>query len=120
MDAVRLKGLMVEVQLGVTEGERAEPQRVELELELRGDLRAAGRADDLAKTVDYAAVVEGVGRAVQGREFRLLEAVAEAAAGAALAAGAAEVVVRARKFAPPVRGVLGLAEVEILRSRQDA
>lgn len=120
MDCIRLKGLRFEAYLGVSEQERARPQPVELDVELRLPLQDAGRADDLAATVDYAAVFEAVKGAVEHRSFRLLEALAERAAQAALRSGAREVVVRARKFAPPLKGHIGACEVEVVRSTETA
>lgn len=114
-DALRLRGLRCDVFLGVSDAERARPQTVELDVELRLDLREAGRADDPERTVDYAEVVEAIRRAVDGRSFRLVEALAERAAQAASRFGAEEVVVRARKFQPPVKGGLDHAEVEVVR-----
>jgi dihydroneopterin aldolase len=116
MDAVRLRGLRLECYLGVGERERSRLQAIELDLELRLPLAEAGRADDLARTVDYAAVVADVRACVEGKPFRLIEAVAERAAQAGLR-HAPEVVVRVRKFQPTVGAPLREAEVEVLRRR---
>lgn len=116
MDCIRLLGLRVEAHLGVGARERARPQPVELDIELRLPLEEAGRTDDVARTLDYAAVADAARAVAEGRSFHLLEALAEGVARAALAQGAREVVVRARKFRPPVKGELAAAEVEVRRS----
>jgi 7,8-dihydroneopterin aldolase/epimerase/oxygenase len=115
MDRVILRGLHLDLRLGAGEAERARPQRVELDIEMACDLRRAGETDELARTIDYAQVVEAVRGALEGREHKLLEAVAERAAAAAGRFGADDVVVRARKFGPPVNGELAVAEVEVHR-----
>lgn len=115
MDVIRLKGLRFEVFIGHTEVEGRRSQPVELDLELHGDFAAAGRSDRLEDTVDYAAVFDAVKASLEGQRVHLLEAAAERAAQAALRAGAREVVVRARKFNPPVKGVLPVSEVEVRR-----
>lgn len=115
MDALRLRGARFEVRLGVGAQERARPQPVELDVELWVPLEAAGKSDDLAKGLDYAAVFEAVKGAIDGKEFRLLEAVAERAAAVAMGFGARAVVARARKLAPPVKGSLAAFEVEVRR-----
>lgn len=115
MDRIVLRGLRLELRLGVSEQERARPQAVELDVELHLPLQAAGERDDVAATIDYAAVVDAVRAALEGPEHRLLEGVAERAAEAAGRFGAREVVVRARKFQPPVKGSLAVAEVEVRR-----
>jgi dihydroneopterin aldolase len=114
-DRIALRGLRLEAYVGVSDQERARPQMVELDVELLRPLGEAGRADDLARTTDYAAVVEAVAAAIEGRSFRLLEAVAERAAQAAKRHHAGEVVVRARKFEPPLKARVASVEVEIRR-----
>jgi dihydroneopterin aldolase len=69
----------------VGEDERAAPQDIVVDVELRLDLGLAGRTDDLAATVDYEAVCELVDGLVRARTFRLIEAVADAVASALLA-----------------------------------
>lgn len=85
-------------------------------MDLYADLRAAGTTDDLARSIDYAAVYRAVETAVAGREQYLIEALAERAADACKAFGPARVVVRVRKPAPPFPdGRAQYAEVEIAR-----
>lgn len=115
MDVIRLKGLRFEVFIGHTEVEGSRSQPVELDLEMFTDLAKPGRSDHLADTLDYAAVFDAVRGALEGKRVHLLEAAAERAAQAALKAGAREVVVRARKFNPPVKGTLPVSEVEVRR-----
>jgi dihydroneopterin aldolase len=79
---------------------------------------AAGLADDLAKSIDYARVYDVVRRIVETASFRLLEAIAEAIGREILNEfPVVEVVVRVRKPAVQLGGPLDYAGVEIWRSR---
>src|SRR5665213_2803828 len=77
MDELFLEGLEVPCRVGCTDPERATPQslRVGVRLFCPG-LREAGVADDLEKTVDYRLAGDLID-AVQGREYLLIERVAE-------------------------------------------
>jgi dihydroneopterin aldolase len=101
---------------GVSEEERSEAQPFAVDVELRLDLEPAGRSDDLARTVDYAAVFAICRDVVEGTSVRLIEALAERLADGILGAfPAVEVVVRVRKLRPPVEGTLAWAGVEVRR-----
>ena len=118
-DHIVLGGMCFEGRVGVTEEERAEPQLIEVDVELELDLRPAGTSDDLAQTVNYADVFEVCRAQVEGGTTNLLEAVAEAIAGEVLARFVAVngVVVAARKPGVPIDGVLDYAGVRIERRR---
>ncbi len=117
-DRIILSGMRFEGRLGATEDERAFPQAIEIDVEVWLDLAPAGRADDLARTVDYGPLIERCRAIVEERSFHLMEAVAEAIASDVLAESAAEkVVVRVRKPAVPVDADLDYAGVEIVRLR---
>ena len=88
---------------------------LEADVRLAVDLRAAGRSDDLAETIDYAALAEGLRAVAAASRFRLLEALAEALAAEALRdprVGAAEIALRKPDAVPEA-----LAEVRIVRRR---
>lgn len=109
MDCIEIRGLCAETVLGIGEEERRAPQEVRLDLILEADLEAAGRTDDLARTVDYAAVAEAVRAHVVGSQYRLVERLAGAVAGIVLDGFALvrAVTVRVEKPAalPPGAGV---------------
>jgi len=79
-DLIVIRGLVASCLVGVEEAERAHRQRIAIDLELSVDVRAAGRSDDLADTVDYAALRRHVLAAAEGGEFRLIERLAEVVA----------------------------------------
>jgi dihydroneopterin aldolase len=77
MDMLFLEGLEVPCRVGCTDPERATPQSLRVEVQLFcGSLRDAALADDLERTVDYRLAGDMIA-AVQGREFLLIERVAE-------------------------------------------
>jgi dihydroneopterin aldolase len=120
-DQIFLRRMEFEGRHGVTEEERAEPQTIELDVELRLDLRAAGHSDDLAQTVDYGDVFEICRAQVEQHTYHLLEGLAEAIATDILGRfpDVGSVVVRAMKPGVPLDGVVELAGVGIERSRGD-
>jgi dihydroneopterin aldolase len=117
-DLLFLEGLEVPCRVGCTPPERATPQslRVDLWLEV-GSLRDAGVADDIERTVDYRLAGDLID-AVQGREFLLIERVAEELAGVALRHPLVDAITVSVKKRPPVQG-LEWAGVRITRRRGD-
>jgi dihydroneopterin aldolase len=79
-DRLVLAALRLQAHIGVTEEERRERQRLELDLELYADFERAGQSGDLEDTIDYRQVADGVRALVEGRPWHLVEAAAHAAA----------------------------------------
>jgi dihydroneopterin aldolase len=79
---VELYGLEVEGRHGVEEEERARPQRFLYDLWL--DVPDSALSDRVEETVDYRDVVACIRAVSDGRQFRLLEAMAAAVADALL------------------------------------
>ena len=120
MDRITLRNLRIYTHVGCTAEERRVGQHLELDIELRMDLREAGTTDRIGASVDYARAATQVREAIGGIEVNLLETVAERAAASLLSLGAAEVVVRVRKPSPPIPGAhADFAEVEIARAGTD-
>ena len=114
-DRVSLLGMILRTTIGFNPEERTAPRELEADVSLAVDLRAAGRSDDLADTVDYAALAERLRAVAAAARFRLLEALAEALAAEALAdprVAAAEVSLRKPGAVPDA-----LAEVRVVRRR---
>jgi dihydroneopterin aldolase len=92
-----------------------------IDVELTLDLQPAGGSDDLNRTIDYAAVYGLIREIEAGKQYSLLEALAEDIARTILERfPAQQVVVRTRKSEVPVGGLMDYAEVEITRTRQGA
>lgn len=114
MDALSVVGIELWLKVGCTAAERAFPQRITLDVRLEGDFTAAGRTDDLTRSIDYAAVTAGLKRVLSKKPCRLIERVAENAAGWVLSHAAVRAVtVKARKRALPG---IDYAEIEIYRA----
>lgn len=118
-DRIVLAGMTFQGRHGVYDEEKHTPQRFEVDLELLVDLAPAGRADDLAKTVDYGRVYATTRRVVEDTSHDLIEALAEAIAREVLDEHdlAREIVVRVRKPEVRLGGPLAYAGVEIRRAR---
>lgn len=118
-DRIELRAMRFQGRHGVLPSEAEEAQPFEVDVVLELGLVAAGRRDDLARTVDYGRVFELARSVVEGPHVALLETLAERIAVAVLAAHASvgAVTVRVRKMRPPLPGELAWAGVEIRRSR---
>jgi len=122
-DRLSLLGMRFSARHGVQPQEKLEPQPFEVDLVLHADLSAAGASDDLADTVDYAALHDLVAAIVGGPSFDLIEGLAAAIARAALVATDPLIVdsveVRVRKPEAPLDGELETVEATIVRHRPD-
>lgn len=105
---------------GVFEEERKLGQRFYIDLELKLDLQEAGVNDDLTRTVNYAEVHELVKKIVEGRSFKLIEALAECIASEILDTYTVidELTVKVTKPHPPFDIHFQGVTVELLRSRK--
>lgn len=118
MDVIRLQGMAFYAYTGVYEAERELGQRFEVDVEMGVDLKKAAANDDLEATVDYSRVYQAVRSVVEGRTFRLIEALAGSIADRVLADyPVAWVQVRVRKPHVPLGGLLDYVEVELRRER---
>ena len=116
MDELFLEGLEVPCRVGCTDPERATPQSLRVSVRLFCPaLRDAAVADDLQRTVDYRLAGELID-AVQGREYLLIERVAEVLAQVVLRNPLVDHVTISVKKRPPVQG-LEWAGVQITRGR---
>ena len=120
-DHILLKDLAFYGYHGVKPEEKALGQRFLVDLDLQLDLGLAGRADDLALTIDYGRVFLVVREVLEGPSRDTLEAVAEAVA-ATLFDGFPHletVVVQVKKPGAPIPNAQsGTVAVEITRRRQ--
>lgn len=76
-DEIRVEELEIFARVGVPDEERAAAQRLTVSLTLQPRHCFADLGDDLARTVDYAAVCAEVQRFVAGREDKLVETLAQ-------------------------------------------
>ncbi len=120
-DRILLEGMLFVGYHGTLPAERELGQRFIVDIELRCDLRAAGKTDDLTQTVDYSEVYRAARAIVEGEPVSLTEALAERIAGAVLDGQPRVEAVRVKVSKPNVRledTVLTGSAVEILRYRE--
>jgi dihydroneopterin aldolase len=116
-DRIELRGIRVLGTHGVLAHERLAAQPFEVDLDVELDLAPAGLDDDLARTVDYGALVDDVVEIVAGPSKLLIETLAEQIATAVLARpGVRGVAVTVRKLRPPLAADVATAGVRIERS----
>ncbi len=110
-DRLLLTGLTFFGRHGVRPAEQELGARFVVDVALYTDLRTAGTSDDLAATVDYAAVHRCVRAVIEGPPLRLIEAVAERLATALLAEfpRVERVVVRVHKPQAPIAGAVAVS-----------
>ena len=77
MDVIHIHDLEVFYRVGVPNEERAQPQRLLLDIQLYLDFRPAAATDDLTKTINYFAVTQQLLKFGEGREWKLIEKLAE-------------------------------------------
>jgi dihydroneopterin aldolase len=75
-DAIVVCGLELSSRIGVPEAERAEAQRLTVNLTLFPSGPWSDLSDDLARTVDYYALTRSVRQVAMGRPRKLLETLA--------------------------------------------
>ncbi|MCX8018468.1 MAG: dihydroneopterin aldolase [Rhodocyclaceae bacterium] len=76
MDCIFIEEMRVEAQVGIYARERVAPQTLELSLTF-GVPDEAAQDDDIAKTIDYAVVIERIRAELAARHFNLLETLGE-------------------------------------------
>jgi 7,8-dihydroneopterin aldolase/epimerase/oxygenase len=76
MDKILISDLEVFYRVGITEDERARPQRLLISLEMLHDFTAAIASDDLGGTIDYYAVSQRLLRFGDDTEWKLIETLA--------------------------------------------
>jgi FolB domain-containing protein len=73
MSRISIVDLEVFYQIGVTEEERAKPQRLLITVEMDFDFATAALSDRLEKTINYFDVAQELLKYGQGRNWKLLE-----------------------------------------------
>lgn len=117
--SISIRGLEAFGRHGVLDAERELGQRFVVDVDLELSRLASVRSDDLADTVDYAALADAVAAIVAGPPVRLLERLAGLIAERALAEpGARAVTVSVRK--PHVAIPHTLAETVVTLHRRSA
>ena len=102
MDKITISDLEVFYRVGVTEPERAQPQRLLLTVEIFHDLAGATESDDLKRTIDYDAVCRRLMGFGDETAWNLIETLATDVADMVIAEfKASTVCVEVKKFVIP-------------------
>ena len=122
MDKLVLKNMTFHAYHGEFKVERTFGQAFDVDVELFFDARAAGLSDDIHDTINIYRVYEIVEQIMlNGKEYNLIEAIAETLASELLKSFEQlhEILIRVRKYKAAVKGILDYAEIEIRRCRQN-
>ncbi|MGM7684111.1 dihydroneopterin aldolase [Cytobacillus sp. Hm23] len=119
MDKIVVNEMMFYGYHGVFTEETKLGQRFLVDVELHLDLSSAGQTDQLQNTVNYGEVYEICQRIVEGKPYKLIEAVGERIAADLLATFVPieECTVKITKPGPPIPGYYKDVAVFITRSR---
>ena len=102
MDKIRITDLEVFYCVGVTEAERAKPQRLLLCVEMAHDFASAVARDDIAETIDYYSLSKRLLGFGDGCHWQLIETLAADLASMILDEfGPATVTLEVKKFVIP-------------------
>ena len=102
MSRISIVDLEVFFCVGVTEEERAKPQRLLVSVEMDYDFSAAAMSDRIEKTIDYFEVSREIQRFGEGRSWKLIEKVAASIADLVLLRFKPQAVaVEVKKFSVP-------------------
>ncbi|MCU1400357.1 MAG: sulD [Acidimicrobiales bacterium] len=120
LDRIEICGLRVMALVGVLPHEREAAQPLEFDIILEGDLRDAGRSDDLADTAHYGLVTDRAAAIARETKDELLERLVHRIAEDALTIDRVEAVeVVCRKLRPPIAEDIAYTAVRIRRTRAD-
>ena len=73
MDRLTLANIKLMPRIGVTPGERRQPQLCQADVTVWGDFEAAAATDDLERALNYSRIHEKVVESAHAREFNLIE-----------------------------------------------
>lgn len=118
-DRILIHRIAIYAYHGVHAEEEKLGQRFYVSLDCCLDLREAGRNDDWSSTICYGRLTEIVNTIATGRRFKIIEALAEEIAAAALDAfdRIEAITVRVEKPSAPVPAIIDGVTVEITRRR---
>ncbi len=121
MDTLRISAIRAWGHTGFFDAEQELGQWFEVDLEIQLDLSRTGDDDELAHTLNYAAVIERVKALVEGSRYRTIERLNTRLCDAVLAfPEVREVRSSLTKVVAPIAGFDGRVAIEMVRRRSDA
>jgi dihydroneopterin aldolase len=101
-DHIRIEQLELSVRVGVTDSERAQPQRLSISMLMWPVRPLVDLADDVRNTINYSAVCQETKNFVRDRADKLIETLADALAAHLLKRFAIQrITIEVRKFVVP-------------------
>ncbi len=76
MGQIKISDLELSLHVGVSDEERAKPQRLLVTVEMEHDFASAAATDRVTKTIDYSAVAQRLLQFGEGRSWKLIEKLA--------------------------------------------
>ena len=121
MDTLRISAIRAWGYTGYFDAEQELGQWFEVDLAIQLDLSRTGADDELAHTLNYAAVIERVKALVEGSRFRTIERLNTRICDSVLAfPEVREVRSSLTKVAAPIAGFDGRVAIEMTRRREGA
>jgi len=119
MDSILISGLKIHARHGVEAAEKTLGQVFVIDAVLKADLAKACASDNLEDTVNYAAVVETLQKAMVAKDDNLIERAAQRLAEAVLAKHplVMEVAITLKKPHAPIPALFDFVAVSITRRR---
>jgi 7,8-dihydroneopterin aldolase/epimerase/oxygenase len=118
MDKILISAIDCVAAIGVTPEERTMKQRLSIDVEIVTDAAHAAQHDSLKDALDYSKVATLVMEVCGGRDFHLIETLAELLANKILSGfPTSEVRILVRKISPVVEPRVNYVSIEIVRSR---
>jgi dihydroneopterin aldolase len=110
MSKITIVDLEVAYCVGVTDEERAKPQRLLLTVDMSFDFSSAAVSDRIERTINYQHVAEGLLKFGEGRSWKLIEKLASNIADLVLAKYTPDaVMVEVKKFSIPQAGFVSVS-----------
>ena len=118
MPKISIIDLEVFYQVGVTDGERARPQRLLVSVEMNFDFTTAAVSDRIERTINYQDVANDLLKFGEGRSWKLIEKLAANIADLVLADYKPEtVMVEVKKFPIPQARFVSVSLIKARNSR---
>lgn len=117
--SIVVKGIQLSARCGVTDTERQQPQPLLVDLIFRCPNQSAFQSDELSDTVDYGTITQRIQDIGEGRDFSLIETMAETICQTLLHEfPITRLKIWVRKIRPPLKRIEGSVGVQLIRSRQ--
>ncbi len=117
MDYLIIKEASFRLRIGVSKKERSKKQPILVDCRMSIDARIAAKSGNLLDTVDYVCVCDEIRKIAEGREWVLLETLAEELAGHIMRSHGAEEITICVKKPQALKGRAAYGAIEVRRNR---